>query len=59
MGIPTGLPYMVYTVTTNPQKWEVKRSFADFKWLRSYINKVYPGTVIPPLLSKKNKKKSE
>ena len=34
--------------------WEVKRKFTDFVWLRSVLNKIYPGVVIPSLPENKS-----
>lgn len=48
-----GSSYVVYTVTTSPLGWEVKRRFTEFKWLSEVLSHEFPGYYIPPLPDKK------
>lgn len=34
--------YAVYKVITNPFKYEVKRRFSDFMWLRGILAREFP-----------------
>lgn len=52
---------MLYTVTTAPLGWEVKRRFSDFEWFRNMITKLYPHVYVrmdnrkvPPIPPKKH-----
>lgn len=54
--------YAVYTVSTVPFKYEVKRRYRDFEWLRNILIREYPTTYvdlvltkIPPMAEKTNR----
>ena len=38
--------YAVYTVSTVPFKYEVKRRYRDFEWLRNILIREYPTTYV-------------
>jgi len=44
--------YAVYRVFTHPFKYEVKRRYSDFDWLRGILIRDYPTCFIPPLPEK-------
>ena len=58
MKIFKGVDYMFHLKTIGRNKnraigvrWEAKRKYSDFEWLRESLVKFYPGVVIPPLPS--------
>lgn len=38
--------YAVYKVMTHPLKYEVKRRFNDFMWLRNMLVRDYPTCIV-------------
>lgn len=44
--------YAVYKLSTHPFKYEVKRRFNDFLWLRDILVRDYPTLYIPPMADK-------
>lgn len=44
--------YAVYKVTTHPFKYEVRRRYNDFLWLRTALVKDYPTLYVPPMADK-------
>jgi len=48
-----------YLVKTLPYGWDVKRRYSDFFWLRSTLQRLHPGVMIPPIPKKKNKNKAK
>lgn len=49
----------MYTVTSYPFNWIVKRKASDFAWLRRKLVSAYPGVYIPPSLPKMTGKTKE
>ena len=47
--------YVLYTVTTEPLAWVVKRRYSDFLWLRSTLFTMHLAAYLPPLPEKKTK----
>lgn len=45
--------YVVYTVTTDPLDWVVKRRYSDFLWLREVLITLNICSYLPPLPPKK------
>ena len=48
--------YIKYSIKTEPMGWLVKRTFSDIVWLRSTLQKIYPGLIVPPIPKQKVKK---
>ena len=48
-----------YLVKTLPYGWDVKRRYSDFFWLRSTLQRLHPGVMVPPIPKKKNKNKAK
>eukprot|EP00742_Colponemidia_sp_Colp-10_P003246 GILJ01003456.1.p1 GENE.GILJ01003456.1~~GILJ01003456.1.p1 ORF type:complete len:548 (-),score=87.56 GILJ01003456.1:187-1830(-) len=46
--------YLVRTVTPGGVKWEVRRRYKDFEWLRTTLVAFHPGFTVPPLPKKKS-----
>lgn len=38
--------YTVYNISTIGKEWNVKRRYSDFLWLRKYLAKIFPGTIV-------------
>lgn len=47
--------YVVYTITTAPLGWSVKRRYSDFHKLRELLSHLYIISYLPPLPAKKAK----
>ena len=47
--------YVVYTITTMPLGWIVKRRYREFLWLRELLSDIYLGSYLPPIPAKKTK----
>lgn len=45
--------YVTYEILTDSENWTVRRRYSDFQWLRSILQKFFPGHIVPPLPSKK------
>ena len=41
--------YVTYLVTTLPFDFKVRKRYSDFEWLRSMLQSIYIGSVIPPI----------
>ena len=41
--------YVTYLVTTMPFDYKVRKRYSDFEWLRSILQTLYIGSVIPPI----------
>ena len=41
--------YVTYLVTTMPFDYKVRKRYSDFEWLRSILQTIYIGSVIPPI----------
>lgn len=41
--------YITYLITTTPFKFEVRRRYSDFEWLRSILAEHFPAFLIPPI----------
>lgn len=44
--------YITYLVKTEPSKFEVRRRFSDFEWLREVLMNQYNNCIIPPVYEK-------
>jgi hypothetical protein len=44
--------YIAYEILTKPFNYKVQRRYNDFIWLRTILQKEYPGFYIPPLPEK-------
>ena len=44
--------YITYLVKTDPLKFEVRRRFTDFEWLREILMNQYINCIIPPVYKK-------
>ena len=44
--------YITYLVKTQPLKFEVRRRFSDFEWLREILKNQYINCIIPPVYKK-------
>lgn len=47
--------YVLYTITTEPLAWVVKRRYSDFSWLRSTLFTLHLAAYLPPIPEKKTK----
>lgn len=41
--------YVTYLVTTLPFEFKVRKRYSDFEWLRTMLQSIYIGSVIPPI----------
>ena len=44
--------FVTYLVSTDPHKFQVRRRYSDFLWLRNILLDFFPGIMIPPIPSK-------
>lgn len=51
--------FLLFKINTYDYKWEVRRRYSDFQWLRAIICKFYPTYVVPPIPKKKAAKRTE
>lgn len=51
--------FLLFKITTFDFKWEVRRRYSDFQWLRAVICKFYPTYVVPPIPKKNAKKRTQ
>jgi hypothetical protein len=41
--------YAEFTLTTEPNGWQVERRFEDFVWLRNVLSTLHPDLLVPIL----------
>jgi hypothetical protein len=51
--------FLLFKINTYDYKWEVRRRYSDFQWLRTIISKFFPTYIIPPIPKKNAKKRTQ
>jgi hypothetical protein len=53
------ISFLLFKINTYDYKWEVRRRYSDFQWLRAVISKLFPTYIIPPIPKKNAKKRTQ
>jgi hypothetical protein len=53
------ISFLLFKINTYDYKWEVRRRYSDFQWLRATISKFFPTYIIPPIPRKNAKKRTQ
>lgn len=54
-----GVSFLLFKINTYDLKWEVRRRYSDFQWLRQVICKFFPTYIVPPIPRKNAKKRTQ